>query len=75
MPRFNTQANVCTDQIVVEVHRWQRTLTWRPREMVYKVHGLMEALSPLYTIAFAEANPVFPKLNTEYTFVRRTPCV
>ena len=67
-------ANVCTDQVVVEVHRWQRMLAWRPRDMVYRVHLLMEALAPLYTISFVEANPSFPKLNTEYTFVRRTPC-
>ena len=64
-------SNVCTDQIVVEVHR---TLRWRPYTRVRMIHNLMVQLDPLYRIFYLETNPAYPWLNTEYSFVRRQPC-
>ena len=62
---------VCTDQIVVEVHR---TLKWKPKIRVRFIHTLMLELDRLYRIFYLETNPAFPWLGTEYSLVRRTPC-
>jgi hypothetical protein len=62
---------VCTDQIVVEVHR---TLRWKPKARVRIIHALMLELDKLYRIFYLETNAAFPWLGTEYSLVRRTPC-
>jgi hypothetical protein len=63
--------SVCTDQIVVEVHR---TLRHKPMHRVRLIHDLMMALSPLYSVFYLEPNAQFPWLNTEYSLMRSTPC-
>ena len=63
--------SVCTEQIVVEIHR---TLKHTPRKRVMAVHKLMMALDKLYRVFYFEPNPAFPWLNTEYSLVRREPC-
>ena len=62
---------VCTDQIVVEIHR---TLKWRPHLRVANIHNLMIRLDALYRIYYLETNPAYPWLGTEYSLVRRRPC-
>ena len=64
-------SSVCTDQIVVEVHR---TLRWKPYKRVMMIHKLMLRLDAMYRLYYLEPNPVFPWLNTEYSLVRRQPC-
>lgn len=63
--------SVCTDQIVVEVHKSLRQTPWT---RVRNVHMLMTALDKLYRIFYLEPNPPFPWLNTEFALIRRTPC-
>lgn len=62
---------VCTEQIVVEVHR---TLRWSAHRRVMMIHELMVKLSALYQIYYLEPNPVYPWLNTEYSLKRREQC-
>lgn len=62
---------VCTDQIVVEVHR---TLRAKPHKRVSIIHRLMLELDKLYRIYYLETNPAWPWLGTEYSLVRRWPC-
>ena len=66
--------NVCTEQIVVEVHRakggWRRIY-----ENILNVHRLMSNLHAVgYRIAYLEANARYPILGTEYTLVRNATC-
>ena len=63
--------SVCTDQIVIEIHR---TMRHEPRRRVRLVHGLMTALSSHYSVFYFEPNAQYPWLNTEYSLIRRTPC-
>jgi len=62
---------VCTEQIVVEVHR---TLYVRPYARMMKIHKLMMNMDKLYGIFYLEPNSQFPWLNTEYSMIRREPC-
>lgn len=64
-------SSVCTDQIVVEVHKTLRKPPWT---RVRTVHELMTSLDRLYKVFYLEPNPAFPWLNTEYSLIRRVPC-
>lgn len=64
--------HICTDQIIVEMHRWTFS---SPRLNADRIHRLMLHLHRAgYRIAFLEPNPYWPKLGTEYTLVRNTSC-
>ena len=64
--------HVCTEQIIVEVHR--QTFA-APRVNVGNIHRLMIYLHRAgYRVAFLEPNPRWPKLGTEYTLVRNASC-
>ena len=64
--------HVCTDQIVVEVHR--RTY-FSPFINMRNMHRLMTHFHTRgYRVAFLEPNPFYPKLGTEYTMVRNVSC-
>ena len=62
---------VCTEQIVVEVHR---TLRHRPHVRVGKIHEMMMRLSALYKVFYLEPNAQYPWLATEFSLVRNEPC-
>ena len=65
--------NVCTEQIVVEVHRFKGL--GRRYQNVLNVHNLMMHLHAQgYRIAYLEANARYPILGTEYTLVRNRTC-
>ena len=64
--------HVCTEQIVVEVHRFTFV---HPYTNAIKIHNLMLHLHARgYRVAFLEPNPMWPKLGTEYTMVRNSSC-
>ena len=64
--------NVCTEQVVIEMHR--RTFD-RPYVNARNIHTLMNDFHAAgFRIAFLEPNPLWPKLGTEYTMVRNTTC-
>ena len=64
--------NVCTEQIVIEMHR--RTFDG-PLVNTQRHHKLMVQFHRRgFRIAFMEPNPLWPKLGTEYTLVRNTTC-
>ena len=64
--------NVCTEQIVVEMHK---KTTVSPYMNVVRNHLLLRHLHRAgYRIAFLEPNPLYPKLGTEYTLVRQKRC-
>lgn len=63
--------HLCTEQIVVEVHRIRGHVQWS----VERTHALMTQLHRHgYRVAFAEPNARYPKLGTEYTMVRNRTC-
>ena len=63
--------SVCTEQISVEVHK---NFMLRPLQRVMNHHKLFSRLDRTHRLAFLEANPRWPKIAVEYTWVRREPC-
>ena len=64
--------HVCTEQIVIEIHR--ETFS-HPLLNAYNHHSLVSAMHDRgYRMAFLEPNPIWPKLGTEYTWVRNSTC-
>ena len=62
---------VCTDQIQVEVHK---NFMRRPLQRVMDHHQFFARLDRTHRLAYLESNPRWPKICTEYTWVRREPC-
>ena len=65
--------NVCTDQLMVEVHTPMGGSS--PWDRVQKVNRLMKHLDARgYDVFALEPNPVYPENCWEWSLVRRTPC-
>ena len=64
-------ANICTEQVVVEVHRFRGKIF----PNVINMHKLMMGVHGAgYRIGFVEPNARYPKLGSEYTLVRNRTC-
>ena len=75
--------HVCTDAIVVEVHRMHFMRQGREdtaladphRRRVERTHALFAALAKAgFVVVYLEPNVGYPTACTEYTLVRTTPC-